>query len=129
MPGFIDGHCHWEAFWGELYLHLGITTCVQIETQQNGPWGLAQKEGTEMGRRRKAEFRRGERQHDIAGVLRIRRAIWLLPQASSRAIMKSILLPEAGCMTLNWLRCWRRWGLLPRASCRFPLRPFSPSAF
>jgi imidazolonepropionase-like amidohydrolase len=50
MPGFIDGHCHWEAFWGELYLHLGITTCMQIETQQNGPWGLAQKEGTAMGK-------------------------------------------------------------------------------
>jgi hypothetical protein len=50
LPGFIDGHCHWESFWGEIYLHLGITTCVQIETQQNGPWGLAQKEGTEMGR-------------------------------------------------------------------------------
>jgi imidazolonepropionase-like amidohydrolase len=49
MPGFIDGHCHWEAFWGELYLHLGITTCVEIETQQDGPWALAQKEGTEMG--------------------------------------------------------------------------------
>ncbi len=50
LPGFIDGHCHWEAQWGELYLHLGITTCVQIETQQNGPWALAQKEGTEMGK-------------------------------------------------------------------------------
>src|SRR3954451_21993594 len=50
LPGFIDGHCHWESFWGEVYLHLGITTCVQIETQQNGPWGLAQKEGTEMGK-------------------------------------------------------------------------------
>jgi imidazolonepropionase-like amidohydrolase len=50
LPGFIDGHCHWESFWGELYLHLGITTCMQIETQQNGPWGLAQKEGTEMGK-------------------------------------------------------------------------------
>ena len=50
MPGFIDGHCHWEAFWGELYLHLGITTCVEIETQQDGPWALAQKEGTEMGK-------------------------------------------------------------------------------
>src|SRR3954451_14947999 len=33
LPGFIDGHCHWESFWGELYLHLGITTCMQIETQ------------------------------------------------------------------------------------------------
>jgi imidazolonepropionase-like amidohydrolase len=50
MPGFIDGHCHWEAFWGELYLHLGITTCVEIETQQDGPWALAQKEGTEAGK-------------------------------------------------------------------------------
>jgi hypothetical protein len=50
LPGFIDGHCHWEAFWGELYLHLGITTCVEIETQQNGPWALAQKYGTEMGK-------------------------------------------------------------------------------
>src|SRR6202166_3041719 len=50
MPGFIDGHCHWEAFWGELYLHLGITTCVAIETNQNGPWALAQKDGTNMGK-------------------------------------------------------------------------------
>src|SRR3954470_13122956 len=24
LPGFIDGHCHWESFWGEVYLHLGI---------------------------------------------------------------------------------------------------------
>jgi imidazolonepropionase-like amidohydrolase len=50
MPGFIDGHCHWEAFWGELYLHLGITTCVEIETNQDGPWALAQKDGTNMGK-------------------------------------------------------------------------------
>ncbi|HEY7300184.1 MAG TPA: amidohydrolase family protein [Xanthobacteraceae bacterium] len=50
LPGFIDGHCHWEAFWGELYLHLGITTCMEIVTQQNGPWALAQKEGTELGK-------------------------------------------------------------------------------
>jgi hypothetical protein len=50
LPGFIDGHCHLESFWGEVYLHLGVTTCMQIETQQNGPWGLAQKEGTEMGK-------------------------------------------------------------------------------
>src|SRR5258708_26318686 len=48
LPGFIDGHCHWEAFWGELYLHLGITTCVEIETNQNGPWALAQKDGTNL---------------------------------------------------------------------------------
>jgi Amidohydrolase family len=50
MPGFIDGHCHWEAFWGELYLHLGVTTCVEIETQQDGPWALAQKYGAESGK-------------------------------------------------------------------------------
>jgi hypothetical protein len=35
---------------GELYLHLGITTCVEIETQQDGPWALAQKYGTESGK-------------------------------------------------------------------------------
>jgi len=50
LPGFIDGHCHWEAFWGELYLHLGITTCIEIETNQDGPWALAQKDGTNMGK-------------------------------------------------------------------------------
>src|SRR5438874_11226511 len=50
LPGFIDGHCHWESFWGEVYLHLGITTCMEVETQQNGPWALAQKEGTAMGK-------------------------------------------------------------------------------
>jgi Amidohydrolase family len=49
LPGFIDGHCHWETFWAEVYLHLGITTCVQIETHQNGPWGLAQRDGTAAG--------------------------------------------------------------------------------
>jgi imidazolonepropionase-like amidohydrolase len=49
LPGFIDGHCHLEAFWGEVYLHLGITTCVEIETQQDGPWALAQKDGTNRG--------------------------------------------------------------------------------
>ena len=30
LPGFIDGHGHLEDFHGELYLHLGITTCAQI---------------------------------------------------------------------------------------------------
>jgi hypothetical protein len=49
LPGFIDGHCHLESFWGELYLHLGVTTCVEIETQQDGPWALAQKVGTDNG--------------------------------------------------------------------------------
>jgi imidazolonepropionase-like amidohydrolase len=31
LPGFIDGHGHLEDFHGELYLHLGITTCANIE--------------------------------------------------------------------------------------------------
>ena len=50
LPGFIDGHGHLEDFHGELYLHLGITTCAQIELYQDGPWSLAQKEGTRVGK-------------------------------------------------------------------------------
>ena len=49
LPGLIDGHAHLEDFHGELYLHLGITTCVTIEIFQDGPWTLAQKRGTESG--------------------------------------------------------------------------------
>jgi len=37
LPGFIDGHGHLEDFHGELYLHLGITTCANIELYQDGP--------------------------------------------------------------------------------------------
>ncbi len=50
LPGFIDGHAHLEDFQGELYLHLGITTAVTIQIFQDGPWTLAQKRGTELGR-------------------------------------------------------------------------------
>jgi hypothetical protein len=50
LPGFIDGHGHMEDFHGELYLHLGITTCANIELYQDGPWTRAQKEGTTLGR-------------------------------------------------------------------------------
>ncbi len=50
MPGFIDGHGPLEDFHGELYLHLGITTCANIELYQDGPWTLAQKQGTALGR-------------------------------------------------------------------------------
>jgi Amidohydrolase family len=50
MPGFIDGHGHLEDFHGELYLHLGITTCANIEIYQDGPWTLAQKQGTDLGK-------------------------------------------------------------------------------
>jgi hypothetical protein len=50
LPGFIDGHGHLEDFHGELYLHLGITTCAQIELYQDGPWSRAQKEGANLGK-------------------------------------------------------------------------------
>jgi hypothetical protein len=50
LPGFIDGHGHLEDFHGELYLHLGITTCASIELYQDGPWTLAQKQGTNLGK-------------------------------------------------------------------------------
>src|SRR5262245_9130590 len=46
LPGFIDGHGHLEDFQGELYLHLGITTCVTIEIFQDGPWTIGQRQGT-----------------------------------------------------------------------------------
>ena len=45
LPGFIDGHGHLEDFHGELYLHLGITTCASIELYQDGPCGNSQMEG------------------------------------------------------------------------------------
>ena len=50
LPGFIDGHGHLEDFQGELYLHLGITTCVTIEIFQDGPWTLGQRQGTQLAR-------------------------------------------------------------------------------
>ena len=50
LPGFIDGHGHLEDFHAELYLHLGITTCANIELYQDGPWTRAQKEGTMLGK-------------------------------------------------------------------------------
>src|SRR3954453_398963 len=50
LPGFIDGHAHLEDFHGEVCLHLGITTCATIEVFQDGPWTLAQKNGTALGK-------------------------------------------------------------------------------
>jgi len=38
LPGYIDGHGHLEDFQGELYLHLGITSCATINIFQDGPW-------------------------------------------------------------------------------------------
>ena len=49
LPGFIDGHCHLLDFVGELYLHLGITSCPDV-TQNDDEWTLAQKHGTELGK-------------------------------------------------------------------------------
>ena len=49
LPGFIDGHCHLLDFVGEIYLHLGITTCPDI-TQNDDEWTLAQRNGTNLGR-------------------------------------------------------------------------------
>jgi len=49
VPGLIDGHCHLLDFVGELYLHLGITTCPDI-TQNDDEWTLAQRDGTNLGK-------------------------------------------------------------------------------
>jgi hypothetical protein len=49
LPGLIDGHCHLLDFMGELYLHVGITTCPDI-TQNDDEWTLAQREGTKLGK-------------------------------------------------------------------------------
>ncbi len=49
LPGLIDGHCHLLDFVGEIYLHLGITTCPDI-TQNDDEWTLAQRDGTQLGK-------------------------------------------------------------------------------
>ena len=50
LPGFIDGHAHWEDFDNEIYLHLGITSIANIHLYQNGPWMLAQRDGINLGK-------------------------------------------------------------------------------
>lgn len=49
LPGFIDGHCHLLDFVGEIYLHLGVTSCPDV-TQNDDDWTLAQKHGTNLGK-------------------------------------------------------------------------------
>ena len=49
LPGLIDGHCHLLDFMGEIYLHLGITTCPDI-TQNDDEWTLAQRDGSSLGK-------------------------------------------------------------------------------
>src|SRR5262245_66414889 len=55
LPGLIDGHCHPLDFVGELYLHLGITTCPDI-TQNDDEWTMAQRDGTNLGKIRGARI-------------------------------------------------------------------------
>jgi amidohydrolase family protein len=44
LPGFIDGHCHYRDWMGEIYLAYGVVTCPNIS---NNPveWIIAQREG------------------------------------------------------------------------------------
>jgi imidazolonepropionase-like amidohydrolase len=48
LPGFVDGHCHYRDWMGELYLAYGVLTCPNIS---NNPvdWIIAQREGQRNG--------------------------------------------------------------------------------
>jgi imidazolonepropionase-like amidohydrolase len=48
LPGLIDGHCHLRDWMGELYLHLGITTCPTISNNPTD-WVIAQRDGVKNG--------------------------------------------------------------------------------
>jgi imidazolonepropionase-like amidohydrolase len=50
LPGFIDGHGHYEDFAGEIYLHLGVTTCPDIQTTRDDYWSMAQRDGIKAGK-------------------------------------------------------------------------------
>jgi len=50
LPGFIDGHGHYEDFAGEIYLHLGVTTCPDIQTTRDDYWSMAQRDGIRLGK-------------------------------------------------------------------------------
>lgn len=50
LPGFMDGHGHYEDFAGEIYLHLGVTTCPDIEIFRDDCWSLAQRDGIRLGK-------------------------------------------------------------------------------
>jgi hypothetical protein len=52
LPGLLDGHAHYEDFAGEIYLHLGVTTCPDIEIFRDDYWSLAQKQGIRTGKMR-----------------------------------------------------------------------------
>src|SRR5258705_3110254 len=106
LPGFIDGHGHLEDFHGELYLHLGITTCANIELYQDGPWTLAQKQGTALGKIRGPRIWMSGRAigavstwHDAFGSRTIRdNIITTTPEEVRRAVQRK---KELGCDILK----------------------------
>ena len=106
LPGFIDGHGHLEDFHGELYLHLGITTCANIELYQDGPWTLAQKQGTALGKIRGPRIWMSGRAiggvstwHDAFGSRTIRdNIITTTPEEVRRAVQRK---KERGCDILK----------------------------
>jgi imidazolonepropionase-like amidohydrolase len=106
LPGFIDGHGHLEDFHGELYLHLGITTCASIELYQDGPWTLAQKQGTALGKIRGPRIWMSGRAigavgtgHDAFGSRTARdNIIVMTPEEVRRAVQRK---KELGCEILK----------------------------
>jgi imidazolonepropionase-like amidohydrolase len=50
LPGLLDGHGHYEDFAGEMYLHLGVTSCPDIEIFRDDYWSMAQRDGIRMGK-------------------------------------------------------------------------------
>lgn len=106
LPGFIDGHGHLEDFHGELYLHLGITTCATIELYQDGPWTLAQKQGTDLGKIRGPRIWMSGRaigavgtEHDAFGSRTARdNIIVTTPEEVRRAVQRK---KELGCDILK----------------------------
>ena len=106
LPGFIDGHGHLEDFHGELYLHLGITTCANIEIYQDGPWTLAQKQGTDLGKIRGPRIWMSGRaiggvssEHDAFGSRTSRGNILVTtPEETRQAVQRK---KEVGCEILK----------------------------
>ena len=116
MPGFIDGHGHLEDFHGELYLHLGITTCANIEIYQDGAWTLAQKQGTALGKIRGPRIWMSGRaiggvstEHDAFGSRTFRGNILVTtPEEVRQAVQRK---KEVGCEILK-VNEFLSWDLL-----------------
>ena len=108
LPGFIDGHGHLEDFHGELYLHLGITTCCQIELAQDAAWSRAQKEGAQAGKIRSPRIWMGGRaigglstEHDSFGSRQARGAIVVRTPEEARAAVAKKLKFSCDLIKLN----------------------------